>query len=219
MIDVHTHILPGIDDGSKDIEETFKILREACEAGFSDVFATSHYIEGEYEFNKTDREYIIEAIMEKVAEEGLNITIHNGAEGYISNELPNLIKEGVVPTLGESRYVLFELPLRAKVMYTNEVINNLIHMKLIPVIAHPERYELIQDEPSIAIEWVEQGALLQSNYASIIGRYGIKAKETLLKLLDANAVHFLGTDNHRSNSIYTRMWTYKLCKSRGKINK
>ena len=52
MIDVHTHILPGIDDGSKDIEETFKILREACEAGFSDVFATSHYIEGEYEFNK-----------------------------------------------------------------------------------------------------------------------------------------------------------------------
>mgnify|MGYP001623073736 FL=1 len=205
MIDVHTHILPGIDDGSKDIEETFKILREACEAGFSDVFATSHYIEGEYEFNKTDREYIIEAIMEKVAEEGLDITIHNGAEGYISNELPNLIREEVVPTLGESRYVLFELPLRAKVMYTNEVINKLIQMKLIPIIAHPERYELIQDEPSIAIEWVEQGALLQSNYASIIGRYGIKAKETLLKLLDANAVHFLGTDNHRSNSIYTRM--------------
>ena len=205
MIDVHTHILPGIDDGSKDIEETFKILREACEAGFSDVFATSHYIEGEYEFNKTDREYIIEAIMEKVAEEGLDITIHNGAEGYISNELPILIREEVVPTLGESRYVLFELPLRAKVMYTNEVINKLIQMKLIPIIAHPERYELIQDEPSIAIEWVEQGALLQSNYASIIGRYGIKAKETLLKLLDANAVHFLGTDNHKSNSIYTRM--------------
>lgn len=205
MIDVHTHILPGIDDGSKDIEETFKILREACEAGFSDVFATSHYIEGEYEFNKTDREYIIEAIMEKVAEEGLNITIHNGAEGYISNELPNLIKEETVPTLGKSRYVLFELPLRAKVMYTNEVINKFLQMKLIPVIAHPERYELIQDEPSIAIEWVEQGALLQSNYASIIGRYGMKAKETLLKLLDANAVHFLGTDNHRSNSIYTRM--------------
>lgn len=205
MIDVHTHILPGIDDGSKDIEETFKILREACEAGFSDVFATSHYIEGEYEFNKTDREYIIEAIMEKVADEGLDITIHNGAEGYISNELPNLIREEVVPTLGESRYVLFELPLRAKVMYTNEVINKLIQMKLIPIIAHPERYELIQDEPSIAIEWVEEGALLQSNYGSIIGRYGMTAKETLLKLLDANAVHFLGTDNHRSNSIYTRM--------------
>lgn len=205
MIDVHTHILPSIDDGSKDIEETFKILREACMAGFSDVFATSHYIEGEYEFNKTDREYIIEAIMQKVSEEGIDIKIHNGAEGYISNKLPNLIKEGIVPTLGDSRYVLFELPLRAKVMYTNEVINKLLSMKLIPIIAHPERYELIQDEPNIAIDWVEQGALLQANYASVIGRYGMKAKETLLKLLDANAVHFLGTDNHRSGSVYTRM--------------
>lgn len=205
MIDVHTHILPSIDDGSKDIEETFKIISEACSAGFNDVFATSHYIEGEYEFNKTDREFIIEAIMQKVEEENIDIKIHVGAEGYISNELPNLIKEGVVPTLGDSRYVLFELPLRAKVMYTEEVINKLIQMKLVPVIAHPERYELIQDEPNIAIDWIEQGALLQCNYASIIGRYGMKAKETLYKLLDANAVHFLGTDNHRAGSIYTRM--------------
>lgn len=205
MIDVHTHILPSIDDGSKDIEETFKIISEACSAGFTDVFATSHYIEGEYEFNKTDREFIIEAIMQKVEEENIDIKIHVGAEGYISNELPNLIKEGVVPTLGDSRYVLFELPLRAKVMYTEEVINKLIQMKLVPVIAHPERYELIQDEPNIAIDWIEQGALLQCNYASVIGRYGMKAKETLYKLLDANAVHFLGTDNHRVGSIYTRM--------------
>ena len=205
MIDVHTHILPSIDDGSKDIEETFKIISEACSAGFTDVFATSHYIEGEYEFNKTDREFIIEAIMQKVEEENIDIKIHVGAEGYISNELPNLIKEGVVPTLGDSRYVLFELPLRAKVMYTEEVINKLIQMKLVPVIAHPERYELIQDEPNIAIDWIEQGALLQCNYASIIGRYGMKAKETLYKLLDANAVHFLWTYNHRAGSIYTRM--------------
>ena len=205
MIDVHTHILPSIDDGSKDIEETFKILREACMAGFSDVFATSHYIEGEYEFDKTDRAFIIDAIMQKIKEERLDINIHIGAEGYISNELPNLIKEGIVPTLGESRYVLFELPLRAKVMYTDEVILKLTKMNLIPVIAHPERYELIQDDPSIAIDWIESGALLQCNYASIIGRYGMKAKETLYKLLDADAVHFLGTDNHRAGSIYTRM--------------
>lgn len=205
MIDIHTHILPSVDDGSSDIVETFKIIHEACRAGFSDVFATSHYIEGEYEFNKTDREFIIEAIMEKVKKEGIDINIHIGAEGYISNELPDLIENGIVPTLGESRYILFELPLKAKVMYTDEVISKLIKMKLIPIIAHPERYELIQDDPNIAIDWIEQGALLQCNYASIIGRYGTSAKETLFKLLDADAVHFLGTDNHRSGSIYTRM--------------
>ena len=205
MIDVHSHILPSVDDGAKDIAETFKILEEACDAGFSDIFATSHYIEGEYEFNKTDREFIIEALMQKIAEEGLDIKLHIGAEGYISNDLPKLIEAGEVPTMGNSRYVLFELPLRAKVMYTSEVINKLINMKLIPIIAHPERYEVVQDDPNLAIEWVEDGALLQSNFASIIGRYGTKAKETLYKLLEANAVHFLGTDNHRAGSIYTRM--------------
>lgn len=205
MIDVHTHILPSVDDGAKDINETFKMLEEACEAGFSDIFATSHYIEGEYEFNKVDREFIIEALMQKIAEEGLDIKLHIGAEGYISNDFPKLIQAGEVPTLGNSRYVLFELPLRAKVMYTSEVINKLLNMKLIPIIAHPERYEVVQDDPNLAIDWVEEGALLQCNYASIIGRYGSTAKETLFKLLDANAVHFLGTDTHRSGSIYTRM--------------
>lgn len=205
MIDVHSHILPSVDDGARDIEETFKILNEACDAGFSDIFATSHYIEGEYEFNKTDREFIIEAITNKINEEGLDIKLHIGAEGYISSDFPKLIQAGCVPTLGNSRYVLFELPLRAKVMYTEEVINKLLQIKLIPVIAHPERYELVQDDPNIAIDWVEAGALLQCNYASIIGRYGNTAKETLYKLLDADAVHFLGTDNHRASSIYTRM--------------
>lgn len=205
MIDIHSHILPSVDDGARDIEETFKILNEACDAGFSDIFATSHYIEGEYEFNKTDREFIIEALTNKINEEGLDIKLHIGAEGYISNDFPKLIQAGCVPTLGNSRYVLFELPLRAKVMYTEEVINKLLQLKLIPVIAHPERYELVQDDPNIAIDWVEAGALLQCNYASIIGRYGTNAKETLLKLLDADAVHFLGTDNHRAGSIYTRI--------------
>ena len=205
MIDVHSHILPSVDDGANDINETFKILKEACNAGFSDIFATSHYIEGEYEFNKTDREFIIEALMQKIEEEGLNIKLHIGAEGYISSDFPKLIEAGEVPTLGNSRYVLFELPLRAKVMYTSEVINKLLNMKLIPIIAHPERYEIVQDDPSIAIDWIDDGALLQCNYASIIGRYGLTAKETLFKLLDANAVNFLGTDNHRAGSIYTKM--------------
>ena len=205
MIDVHSHILPGVDDGSRDIDETFKMIEEAAEAGFSDIFATSHYIEGEYEFNKTDRKFIIDALTQKINEEGIDIKIHIGAEAYISNELPDLVQAGEVPTLGNSKYILFELPLKAKVMYTDAIINKLLQMKLVPIIAHPERYEMIQDDPNIAIDWVEEGALLQSNYGSIIGRYGSTAKEILFKLLDANAVHFLGTDSHRAGSIYTRI--------------
>lgn len=205
MIDVHTHILPSVDDGASSIDETFKMLHEACIAGFTDIFTTSHYIEQKYEFNKFDRKCIIDALQEKLNKEEVNLKLHNGAEIYISNELPNLVEEEIVPTLAGSMYVLFELPLDAKAIYTEDVIDRLIGLGKIPVIAHPERYRIVQENPNIAIEWVEQGALLQSNYASIVGRYRGNAKETLLKLLDANAIHFLGTDTHRSGSFYTRM--------------
>lgn len=205
MIDVHSHILPMVDDGAYNIDETMIMLKEAAKAGFTNILATSHYIDGEYEFNKNDRAYLIEALNGKIEEEGIMLKLHIGAEAYISNDLPKLIEEGIVPTLNNSKYVLFELPLRAKVMYTANIINKLVSMGLIPIIAHPERYDEVQDNPATAIDWINQGAMLQANYASIIGKYGNKAKETLIKLLDANAVHFLGTDTHRKHSVYTEM--------------
>lgn len=205
MVDIHSHILPGIDDGASNINETFAMIQEACDAGFTDIFSTSHYIENEYEFSKIEREHIINAIMKKVEEKGINIKIHVGAEAYISNNLPQLIKDKKVATLGNSRYVLFELPLNAKVMYTESIIDELIRMNLIPVIAHPERYEMVKKEPNIVLEWIARGALMQCNYGGIIGIYGNEAQNTLVKLLKADAVHFLGTDCHRSNSIYTKM--------------
>ena len=74
-----------------------------------------------------------------------------------------------------------------------------------PIIAHPERYSIVQENPNIAIEWVKSGALLQSNYASMVDRYGHKAKKTLIKLLNANAIHFLGSDTHRPKNNYKQM--------------
>lgn len=205
MIDIHTHILPNIDDGSASIDETFQMIHEAYDAGFTDICMTSHYIEEQYEMNMYDRECIIQALQEKLNKEETNVKLYNGAEAYISEEIPNLVEDGIIPTLADSEYILFELPLNSKVMYTDDVIERFIGMKNIPVIAHPERYRIVQEDPNIAIDWVKQGALLQSNYASIIGKYGSKTKETLLKLLDANAIHLLGTDTHRKNSIYTKM--------------
>ena len=205
MIDIHTHILPNIDDGSASIDETFKMLHEAYEAGFTEICATSHYIEGQYEFNSLDRKCIIEALQKKLDQEETSIKLYNGAEAYISEEMPELVKEGIIPTIANSKYVLFELPLNSKVMYIDDVIERLIGMGNIPIIAHPERYRIVQENSSIAIDWIMQGAFLQANYASIVGRYGNDSKETLLKLLDANAIHFLGTDTHRKNSIYVKM--------------
>ena len=131
--------------------------------------------------------------------------LYIGAETYISNNLPILVEDKEIPTLGNSRYVLFELPMNSKIMYTENIIDSLLEKELVPVIAHPERYSIVQSDIEIAIQWVKKGALLQCNYPSIIGTYGNTAKNTLQKLLNANAVHFLGTDAHRPNSFYTQI--------------
>ena len=141
----------------------------------------------------------------KLRIEGININLYNGAEAFITNNLASLVDEEKIPTLANSHYVLFEIPMTSKVLYLNQVLEDLITSGYRPIIAHPERYSIVQENPNIAIEWVKSGALLQSNYASMVDRYGHKAKKTLIKLLNANAIHFLGSDTHRPKNNYKQM--------------
>lgn len=205
MIDVHAHILPNIDDGSGSIDETFKMIGEACDAGFSDIITTSHYIEETYNVNRLQRKQLISAINAKLKEKNVNINIHNGAEIYASQNMADEIYDGTIPTLANSRYVLFEIPMNSKILYLDRIIENLIGRLYVPIIAHPERYAIVQDNPNIVLNWINKGVLLQCNYGSLVGGYGNRAKKTIIKLLNANAVHFLGTDCHNQNSIYTAM--------------
>ena len=91
MIDIHTHVLPGIDDGSKNVEMTMQMLDEAYTAGFTDIITTSHYIENEYDIPKKTRQEIINALQEQLNEEGININLYNGAEAFITNNLASLV--------------------------------------------------------------------------------------------------------------------------------
>lgn len=205
MIDMHAHILPGIDDGSRNIVETMQMIKEAELAGFTDIITTSHYIENEYDVPKSSRKWIIEAIENELKNQDINLKLHNGAEAFITNILADLYDNKIVPTLADSRYVLFEIPMHSNVLYLDQVIEDLITAKYKPIIAHPERYDIVQEDPNLAIKWVKNGVLLQSNYGSIVENYGSKAKQTLIKLLEADAIHFLGTDTHAPNTNYIRM--------------
>lgn len=207
MIDMHTHILPGIDDGSRNLDQTMQIIKEAEQAGFEEIITTSHYIENEYDVNSTRRQEMIIELQKKLDENNINVKLHNGAEAFINANLTELIKKRTIPTLAESRYVLFEIPMHLEVLYLDRTIEELIISKYKPIIAHPERYDIVRENPNVAIEWVRKGALLQSNYSSITGKYGNKSKQALIKLLRANAVHFLGTDTHAPKTVYTQMDT------------
>lgn len=205
MIDIHTHILPEIDDGSQSSSETLDMITEAYDAGFTDIITTSHFITGRFEVNKIERTLIISALQKKVDADGIDLKLYNGAESYITPELIDYYENNSIPTLAGSRYALFEFPMNSKVLYGDKVIDDLLDNGYIPVIAHPERYSVVQKDLEIANHWIEKGALLQSNYGSILEQYGKNAKKTFIKLLKERKITFLGSDCHARKSVYTRV--------------
>lgn len=205
MIDMHSHILPNIDDGARSIEETFHLIQEAKEAGFKAIISTSHYMEGYYETDTPEREVWVNAIYDKLQEKNIDIHLYLGNEIYLSENMIKLLEEGKASTINDTSYVLFEMPLNVEPLNLYDVIYEMLQYKLVPILAHPERYTFVQQEPELIYDLIQKGVLMQANYASITGYYGEKAQWMVRKLLENNMVHFLGSDVHRKNTIYPRI--------------
>ena len=205
MIDFHSHILPKIDDGSKSVEETFELLKEAKQAGFDEIISTSHYMEEYYEVNVAEREAWVDAISQNLHRVDLDLKLYLGSEIYITDNIVKLLEEGKASSINNSNYVLFELPLNSKPMNLYDVVYEMLQNRIVPVLAHPERYLFVQKEPEIIYELIQKGVLMQANYGSILGRYGEKAALIVQKLLENNMIHFLGSDVHKTNTIYPQV--------------
>ena len=205
MIDFHTHILPNIDDGSRSIDETFNLIKEAKNVGFEGIISTSHYMENYYETDKPEREVWINAIYENLQAKNIDIRLYLGNEIYISENLIELLEKGKASTINDTSYVLFEMPLNEEPMNLYDIVYQMIQYKLVPILAHPERYSYIQKEPDLVYDLVQKGVLMQANYGSIIGQYGEKAQFIVKTLLENNLIHFLGSDVHRQNTIYPKI--------------
>lgn len=205
MIDMHSHILPNIDDGARSVEETFHLIQEAKEVGFEAIIATSHYMEGYYETDAPEREVWVKAIYDKLQEKNIDINLYLGNEIYLSENMITLLEEGKASTINDTSYVLFEMPLNVEPLNLYDVIYEMQQYKLVPILAHPERYSFVQEEPELIYDLIQKGVLMQANYASIIGYYGQKAQMIVKKLLENNMIHFLGSDVHRQNTIYSKI--------------
>ena len=198
MIDIHSHIIPNVDDGARSVEETFNILKEAQEAGFTDVILTSHFLLNYYETNAQELIFWKEKLQEVLKKQGTKINLHSGMEIYITNQMEELLENKKILTLANSRYMLIELPLATNVKYFDYVVYYLEAKGIKPIIAHPERYKCVQKDPDIVEEYIEKGCLIQCNYGSIVNLYGREAEKTIKTLLKKNQVHFLGSDVHLS---------------------
>ena len=213
MIDMHCHVMPCIDDGSKNIEETFAIFENAATSGVTDMVMTPHYIKGtKYCYNNQSKQQILEVLREGIKRIGLDINIYYGNEVYIDPELPELVKNGEVATLAGSKYLLLELPVASEDIAAGNIIFKLKAMGITPIIAHPERYNYIQRHPERVQKYINLGCLLQGDYMSLLGRYGHKAQKTLKMLLKYNKIALLASDVHHAEHDYRLPEAYKKTK-------
>ena len=210
MKDIHSHILYGIDDGARSIEESIEILEKLYESGVTDIILTPHYISNsKYISSVLENKKILNKIKRKYKK----INLYLGNEVYIDYNLVELLDKKLITTLNNSRYLLIELPMNSIVNDLDSMIYELMRRGVTPIIAHPERYSYVQKNIKYLDQFIDMGVLLQGNYESLFGKYGKGSEKTLKKLLKKDYITFLGSDIHRNDSdIHTNEVVNKLRK-------
>lgn len=198
MIDIHTHILPGIDDGAADIYDSIEMAALALESGTTDIVATPHCnIPGMYA-NYFGKEYChaYERTKEILKREVPGITLLAGMEVFATEELPKLLTEGRIFPINRTRYILMEFDFFEDPDFADRIVRGVKEVRAIPLIAHAERYEFIQDNPEIAYQWKKSGCEIQINKGSFMGKFGRHAEQTAYELLNHNLVTVVASDAH-----------------------
>lgn len=196
-IDFHSHILPAMDDGAKDVIESTAMARVASEKGINIIVATPHFIYGDTTYKKQHVIEKVEALNKELQRENIPLEILPGQEVYLCPEIPNLLKNNEIITMGDKgKYILVELPMHEYPNYTEKTLFEIMLQGVVPIIAHPERNRVFAKHPSMLYTLITKGILAQGNIGSFHGHYGAKAKEVADIFLKHNYYHFLGFDAH-----------------------
>lgn len=211
MKDIHTHILPGIDDGSKSWEESIKLLSELESAGVTELVLTPHYIEDtKYTCNVEKKEKLLKELLSKMKSENINIKLYLGNEIYFSENLLKLLKNKEISGINNSKYLLIELPVLNMPNNVKNVFSELIYSGYKVILAHPERYYYVMDDLTLIEDLLRMGVIMQGDYLSLFGKYGTGAKKTLKKLLKKDYISLLASDTHHNVEIKEDKLRHKL---------
>ncbi|TCL36059.1 protein-tyrosine phosphatase [Anaerospora hongkongensis] len=196
MIDLHSHILPGIDDGAKTIEDSLAMAQIAVDNGTTVIAATPHVIEGRWLPEWSTIKRLCVELSGELKKKNIVLTIVPGAEVALNMDILNLV-EGPGPyCINGGRYMLVELPATHIPQYTDEFFFTLQARGISPILAHPERHPEIARNPELIVEWVNKGILMQMNGPSLVGKMGERAMKTAEVLLNSKLVHIIGSDAH-----------------------
>lgn len=198
MVDIHCHILPAVDDGAESDEQSLEMISNEVGGGTKAFVATPH-VNTWREMTESARiaEWV-HRLRELVKDRGIPVEIHVGCELHASMQIIEALDAGLPITLaGTGKYVLLDTPRMSLGMDFGLLMFELRARSITPIIAHPERSVFVQQSPESMLEYMNQGAVLQVNAASLLGRYGPQAQETAQLLLRRQWAHFMASDAHR----------------------
>jgi len=195
VIDIHTHIIPDLDDGPPDMKTSVGMGRVAAEEGIEAIISTSHS-EEVANLGLEAMQARLEAVREAWVAAGLNIRLEMGVEIFLRPDTPSALKSGALWPLAGSRYVLVETPYQPWPTYADQTLFNLQLAGYIPILAHPERYIPIQNDPNRMYALVERGVLAQVTAAALLGEHGSVSRRCAETLVRHNLAHFLSSDAH-----------------------
>ena len=207
MIDIHCHIIPGVDDGAYDREESLTMARMAAESGVTDIIVTPHcnIPRGFYNFCGHEYDAAFGSLRRSLTEAGIKLNLHRGMEVFGLDDTAYMLDEDRIITLSASRYLLVEFDFDDDMWRVRDVLKSLLRRGVTPIVAHPERYYPVIDDLRFALDWVDMGCLLQLNRTSLLFGPDEPEAATAFELLDLRAAHFIATDAHDTYSRTTEL--------------
>ncbi|MEI2463269.1 tyrosine-protein phosphatase [Niallia taxi] len=200
MIDIHCHILPGVDDGPESIEASLMMAREAVKEGIKTIIATPHHRNNSYENKKSEILAEVSKLNSILLKENIPLEILPGQENRIYGEIIKDYKNGEILTLSNTNYLFIEFPSSTVPRYSERLLYEIQIEGLTPVIVHPERNKELLENPNLLYSLVNNGALTQVTAGSIAGYFGKKIQRFSKQLIEHNLTHFVASDAHNTNN-------------------
>lgn len=200
MIDMHNHILQGVDDGSKSLEESINLVKKARAHGMTGLVLTPHYMKGAMDTSVHILKERFETLQEALKAENIDIPLYLGHELYLDPRLIDDLKEEKCMSINKGAYVLMELPLKSDVHRLEAFVHELKIAGYKPILAHPERYAFVHKDINAISTLIDDGVAMQMNMSSLKGYYGKTVKKVARKMVKRGWVHCIGSDVHREKS-------------------
>lgn len=198
MIDIHAHILPGLDDGAGGWEDSLAMAELAVKSGVTVVAATPHC--GLSDRDTNGRVEVVEDLLAefraRLERAGIALTVYGGMEIFGTEATAELLQGGALTTLNGSRYPLIEFPFERFGRQATRILDEVLSLGYRPVVAHPERYQYTQMDPTILNVWADMGCLLQVNRGSLLGRFGSAAEELAWGMAARGFICAVASDAH-----------------------